>query len=320
MRVNRRFLFSGVFLVAVGGVLVAVDLGAIDPANLEQVLLLWPVAVLAIGVGIVSRRTQLGLPAGMVAAAAPGLLLGGALAVGPRLAANCGGRGDVASLPIQQGTFDGPADVSISSGCGSLTISTASGNGWQLQAANSSGKVPTVHGSSRSLSIDQVGEDEYNFLTGGRETWDVSLPAGDIDSLSIEVATSRSRVALPGARVGRLALSANASEMTVDASGASVASLSATVNLGQLSLTLPANSDLVGSLRVGGGRLEVCTSPGVGLRITDTGFPRQLEIAGVDHGASEWQSPDYASATHHADLTVHTTVGEVQINPIGGCR
>ncbi|MFL5755940.1 MAG: hypothetical protein ACJ77N_06525 [Chloroflexota bacterium] len=100
MRVNRRFLFSGVFLVAVGGVLVAVDLGAIDPANLEQVLLLWPVAVLAIGVGIVSRRTQLGLPAGMVAAAAPGLLLGGALAVGPRLAADCGGRGDVASLPL----------------------------------------------------------------------------------------------------------------------------------------------------------------------------------------------------------------------------
>src|SRR3954454_22821496 len=158
MRVNRRFLFSGVFLVAVGGVLVAVDLGVIDAANLEQVLLLWPVAVLAIGVGIVSRRTQLGLPAGMVAAAAPGLL-GGALAVGPRLAADCGVRGDVASLPVQQGTFDGAADVSISSGCGSLTVSTEPGNGWQLQAANSSGKVPTVRASARSLSINPIGED-----------------------------------------------------------------------------------------------------------------------------------------------------------------
>ena len=77
MRVNRRFLYWGVFLVALGGVLVVVDLGAIAPAVIVDVLRLWPLALVAIGLGLVLRRTRFSVPGGMLAAAAPGLLLGG---------------------------------------------------------------------------------------------------------------------------------------------------------------------------------------------------------------------------------------------------
>jgi hypothetical protein len=106
----------------------------------------------------------------------------------------------------------------------------------------------------------------------------------------------------------------------VDASAASVADLSGVVNVGSLSIDLPAESDLVGSLRVGGGELRVCTSPGVGLHVTTRGRPSQVTVEGLEQTASEWQNPDYSSAAHRADLRVTVNFGTVEINPIGGCK
>ena len=45
IRVNRRFLYWGVVLSAIGGVLVAADLGAVDTPTLTDALRLWPLAV-----------------------------------------------------------------------------------------------------------------------------------------------------------------------------------------------------------------------------------------------------------------------------------
>lgn len=84
MRPNRTLLYTGVFLVAIGAAVVAADL--LSTAALIDVLRLWPVAVIAIGLGIALRRTQFSLAGGVLAAAVPGLILGGAMAVGPRLA------------------------------------------------------------------------------------------------------------------------------------------------------------------------------------------------------------------------------------------
>src|SRR5690242_2718690 len=51
MAINRRFLYAGLFLVALGGVLVAVDLTAVSTDALTNALRLWPLAWIAIGVG-----------------------------------------------------------------------------------------------------------------------------------------------------------------------------------------------------------------------------------------------------------------------------
>ena len=73
MRVNRRFLNWGVFLVAIGGVLVVADLAAVDSATIADALALWPLAIIAIGVGLILRRTRFNVAGGMLAAAIPGL-------------------------------------------------------------------------------------------------------------------------------------------------------------------------------------------------------------------------------------------------------
>jgi hypothetical protein len=320
MRVDRRFLYGGVFLLAIGAVLVAADLMLVDTAFLTNVLRLWPIAVIALGVGLVIRRTRYGVAGGLLAAALPGLVLGGTLAAAPRFAGDCGARGEPATVATERGTFDGPANVSVSSGCGSLAVSTAPGNGWQLDAANSAGRVPSVRSSSRSLSVGSIGNEGWGVLDGGRQNWHLTLPASDIDALSLVVNAGESAVGLPGARIGRLSLTGNASRIAVDASAASVANLSSAVRFGSLAINLPAQSDLVGSLSVGAGRLQVCAPEGLGLRVTSRGSPRHIQVGDVRQSGTEWKSPDYASAPHRADLRVSVNFGTVQINPIGGCR
>jgi hypothetical protein len=90
MRLNRTLLYTGVFLLAIGGALAAADLGRPSTAALTDVLRLWPLAVIAIGLGIALRRTQASLASGLLAAAVPGLILGAAMATAPRLATERG--------------------------------------------------------------------------------------------------------------------------------------------------------------------------------------------------------------------------------------
>jgi hypothetical protein len=320
MRVNRGFLYWGVFLLALGGVLVAGELGALDSARVIDALRLWPLAVVALGLGLVLRRTQLSLSSGMLAAAVPGLVLGGAFAVGPRFVGNCGGPGEAAPSAPQQGTFDGPASVSVATGCGALTVSTAPGSGWRLDAGNTAGHVPSIRTSPQSVSIESTGDEGWGVLGAGRNTWSLTLPTSPIERLNLVVNAGLSHVALPAAQIARLSVTANASMVAIDASSAAVTNLLGTVNLGSLSIHLPANSDLTGSLRVRGGELQVCTPSGLGLHVTSTGQPRQVKVDGLQQAAPDWQSPDYESAAHHADLEVNVNFGAVEINPIGGCR
>jgi hypothetical protein len=90
MRVNRTLLYTGVFVAAIGGALLVADFSAISTPSLIDVLRLWPLALIAIGLGIALRRTQLSLASGVLAAAIPGLILGSAIAVGPRIAVERG--------------------------------------------------------------------------------------------------------------------------------------------------------------------------------------------------------------------------------------
>jgi hypothetical protein len=89
MRVNRGPLYTGVFLLAIGGVIVAAELGAVDLGRLTDALRLWPLALIAIGAAIALRRTDVALPTGMLAAAIPGLIVGGAIAVAPTVTVDC---------------------------------------------------------------------------------------------------------------------------------------------------------------------------------------------------------------------------------------
>jgi hypothetical protein len=147
------------------------------------------------------------------------------------------------------------------------------------------------------------------------------LPAGDIDDLALVVDAGEGRVDLSGARIGRLDLTANAADVAVDLSGAVASRLAAVVNAGSLSVNLPADGDLAAALQVNAGQLRICTPPGLGLRVETSGaVAGRVTVNGQSTAGSVWQSPDYASATHRADLELTVNFGAIEIDPIGGCK
>jgi hypothetical protein len=90
MRLNRTLLYAGVFLTALGVTLLAVDASSPTTNQLIEALGLWPLVPVAAGLALVLRRTSFSLSTGLLAAAVPGLVLGGLLALSPRLAVEHG--------------------------------------------------------------------------------------------------------------------------------------------------------------------------------------------------------------------------------------
>jgi hypothetical protein len=320
MRVNRRLLYPGAFLVAIGGVLVATDIRNGDTGVIADALRLWPLAIVAIGLGIALRRTRFSLPAGVLAAAVPGLVLGGTFAVAPRIAVNCGSGDTPSNIATHQGTFDGPARVSVASGCGDLVVTTAPGSGWQFDAGDTGGRTPIIDVSARALSIEAGRFQGWHAFDVGRDIWRLTLPTSAIEDLSLTVDAGEGRIGLPGAAIGRLELTTNAGHTSVDLSEASVSNLSGTVNAGVLSFQLSASADVVGTMEVNAGALQVCAPSGLGLRIHHVGVLSGISVSGLQQTGTDWQSPDYASAAHHADLDIRVNLGGVEIDPIGGCK
>lgn len=319
MRVNRRFLYWGVFLVAIGGVLVVADLGRVDSATIADAMRLWPLVFVAIGLGIVLRRTSFSLPGGLLAAAVPGLLLGGGFALAPRIAVDCGAVGAASSVATHQGAFSGPARITVATGCGNLVVDTAPGSNWELDAGSTGDRTAVVTASARSLSIDAGGASGWHGFRSSSDAWRLTLPTSEIEEISFDVSAGEGRIRLPGARIGHLDLTTNAAQTTVDLSDASVTDISGTVNAGMLSIRLPA-TDVVGSMEVNAGGLELCVPSGLGLRVHHTGALSGVSVNGLDQEGTDWQSADYATALHRADLNVTVNLGAVEINPIGGCK
>ena len=319
MAINRRFLYVGLFLVALGGVLVAVDLAAIDSPTLGNALRLWPLAVIAIGAGIVFRRSRYALVAGVLAAMMPGLVVGGGLAVAPRYSVDCAERGELVQTASRSGTFSAPAVVSVTTSCGSIRVNTVPGNEWQLTAASDGGRTPAVSGAADRLSVTSTSHEGWDWLGEGRDTWDLALPTSQIEQLTVAVNAGSANLALPDARIGTLSAKANGAEIVIDASRASLTELNGAVNFGLLSIHLPAG-DLSGAMRIDAGQLELCTPPGLGLHVDLAGSAREVRVDGLKYEGRVWESDGYALASSHADLSVKVNFGAIEINPIGGCK
>lgn len=320
MRVNRTFLYAGVFLLALGGVVVIADLIDADTSLIADALRLWPLALIAIGVALVLRRSPAALPAGLIAAALPGLVLGGSIAAAPRFGHECSGEGEIPTVASERGTFSQAARVSIRSVCGTLTIDTLDGGAWSVEAGSVSGRGPTIRSTPGSLSVDAGVDHDWRWFGDELSRLDVALPTSRLENLTAELSFGDGIIDLSGADVGRLDIAANAGRVELDATSASIGDLAAELNLGSMSIRLPSGSDLTGTLSVNGGELTLCSPADVGLRVVTTGSAGEVTVEGRRLDGAVWTSPNQASATRIADLTVDVNLGALRINPIGGCR
>ncbi len=319
MQVNRRLLYWGVFLVAAGGVVLVAAGDAASRDAVAQALRLWPVAVIALGIGLLLRRTRFATAGGMLAAVMPGLLLGGMVVAVPQMVPACG---DVrpATFDTRQGTFGGAASVDLRLACGDLTVTTAPGSGWQLQAANAAGPAAVVDVSANRLSVASSNRQHaFGFVQGG-DAWRLSLPVATTLDLAAEVDAGRGRFDLAGAQLGDVRLAVNAGDARVDISQARLAHLSMTVNASAASVRLPAAQDLTADFTVNAGALRICAPSELGLRIHRDGVLSATSFAGLVQTGDTWESQGYSIANHHADVTISANVGSVDVNPVGGCQ
>ncbi len=319
MNVNRRLLYGGVFLVAAGAVMLAAQGDAVDGDVVAQALRLWPVLVIALGIGLLLRRTRFGLAGGMLAAAVPGLLLGGAVVAAPQIGPECREM-QPASFATRQGTFDGPASVDLTLACGDLSVTTAPGAGWHLEAGNAKGPAPEVDISADRLRVASSSLDRVFGPFRSSDVWRLWLPVANTLDLAAEVSAGHGRFDLAGARIGTMRLVVNAGEARVDLSKATVAHLSMTVRAASVALDLPVGQDLGADFSVDAGSLRICAASELGLRIRHEGVLGSTNYTGLVRSGEVWESPGYSMANHHADVTITANVGSVDVNPMGGCQ
>jgi hypothetical protein len=90
MHVDRRLLNWGLFFILLGAIPIAVQQGLIPESAVARAWTLWPLLLVAAGIGLLLRRTRLEFVGGLISAATLGVIGGGLLASGGIPFASCG--------------------------------------------------------------------------------------------------------------------------------------------------------------------------------------------------------------------------------------
>jgi hypothetical protein len=324
MHIDRRFLNWGVFFILLGAVPLTVQANLIDRHFAGRAWQLWPLLIVAAGIGLVLRRTRLDFLGGLIAAAAFGLMLGGLIATGMDFSSfgrSCGGNANRV-FQTQQGSFDGRATVSVEFGCGDLAIDTAPGDGWTLSGSSSDGSGPRIDSGPDRLRLRGNDSGGGFFGFGKRQDWNLVLPQNPSLDADLTLNAAAGTLTLGGAHLGRVHVQGNASSVTMNLSTAVVQHLDLQFNAGSARVNLPALS-LTGQFQVNAGSIAFCVPEGVGLRIAsgeNITASNNFSAAGLTQSGGYWQSGNYSSADNRIDLTANANAGGFTLNPKDGCR
>lgn len=326
MTIRRGTLYVGVFLLAAGAVTLANVAGLVDPEVVAGTVgALWPLAIIAIGIALVLRRSPAALVAGVAAAALPGMALGASLVAAPSLPAPslsvpCT---DAASptgpAQVRDGTFTGDAAVRLQLDCGRLTVTTTDGPAWRAESRDGRNRVTEVTADDSRLEVGSAAINRGPWRGSGRVDIDVTLPTTNGLDLSTVVNAGRGELSLDRARLTGLDLEVNAGELRADLAGATLERLDLGVNAGEAVVILPAAS-FTGDIEANAGSVRLCTTEGLGLRVTSSARLGSIELVGLSRRDGAWETPDYATAPFKADLAIDASLGSVTINPQGGCQ
>ena len=322
MTVRRGSFYVGVFLVAVGAVAVLDAVGVLDPAAVADALVvLWPLAVIAIGAGLVLRRSPAALPAGVLAALIPGLALGSTVVAGPQIPGACTDhRAPSAQAEAHDGAFGSGASVDLTLDCGRLDVTTQPGTAWRLDAREGGTVRRTDVQADATRLVADSGLNGRSGTNTGRVDWNVVLPTDPRVDLRAQLNAGQGSLALGQAHLGTVDLAVNAGDLGVDLTGATLDHLALSVNAGKATVTLPAAASFDGSLGTNAGALSVCAPDQLGLRVQSTTTLGSSTVNGLVKRGDAWETPNYNTAPFKADLSVQTTVGSVAVNPQGGCK
>jgi hypothetical protein len=245
-----------------------------------------------------------------------GTLGGAALASGtPWIGSitECAGPGGTMSEVDPEGTFTGPASVTLDLDCGEMDLTTEAGMAWRLHAAYR-GAEPRVEDGATSLSVRTPDDPGLH-----RQEWAVTVGSEALRELDMRLNAGSSSAVLDGADLTRVRAEMNAGDLLLDAAAASVGRLDASVNAGRLRITLgdgPTNGDL----SVNAGAIELCVPASAALRFEVTDqltFATNLKNRGLAQDGETWTR---AGSGAPIDLEVDGNAASFTLDPEGGCK
>jgi len=320
VKINRGLLFWGLALITAGATALSVQQGYIDRDTVAGAWRLWPVILIAIGLSIVLARTPYAVIGTLLAGLILGFAGGALISVGADVSIACGGSLPT-NLQTQNGTYSGDsANVTLDFNCGNLTVSTASGSGWQARTAVTGDRQIRLSSDSDSLTIRSP-EGGFSF-NEGKQRWEVDLGSDVKYSLDANVNAAEATYDLTGGSFSRLSVDPNAGSMHFVLNGTSVDDFNLSMNAGSAKFQTDADTAMDGSISMNAGSIDFCTAPGAALRIrvdANITFSHNLGDSGMSRSGDTWTSSSFAGAAHVIDIVLSGNAASFTLNPQGGC-
>jgi hypothetical protein len=233
MRVDRGYLFWGIFFVLLGAIPLADREGWIQVGGLGDVWRLWPLILIGIGAAILFSRTSVGLVVTVIAAIVLGSLAGSALTSVGGGVFDCVPTGPPTGLArtSANGTLGPDAAVEVRMDCGTLAVSTSPGTSWTLDAG-SAGGPPRIESSASDLTVRSADG------APGRQDWDLVLPTA-LGALRVDTNAASSDIHLGAEAMGSFGGTINAGDMEVATPAGGIATVRLEANAADLDLIAP---------------------------------------------------------------------------------
>ena len=328
MRIDRGLLNWGVFLIALGGVPLAVQQGWVDSSVVGDLWRLWPLILVGIGLGLILRWTPIAWLGGAMVAGTFGLILGALLANGiSGLSSACVGVGETGAQTSRSGPASATTfDLDIELSCGELHVARADGPTWSVDATHSTDTPPTVIGSATALEVRQdfSGDAFLVFSQETRNDWRVSVPAAAGLSVGMTLNAGDGVVDLGAGPIDVFAGTFNASDIDTDLSGATTPGttrIDVTYNASSGRLSLPAGS-VSGEITLNASSLQLCLPVAAEARLDyrSTLGSDDLGSVGFTEADGVWTTAGSAGATALIELEIKNTVSSLDVERAEVCE
>lgn len=325
MRVDRRLLGWGLFFIILGAIPLATRAGYLDPELVGRWPVLWPVLLIAWGLGLLLRGTPIDWVGGAIAALVFGIMGGGLLASGfggVPVTTGCGQQARGPAFETQTGPFAGPGRLNVELNCGTLGVQAVDGTAWSVSGFESQGRAPRVRTDGSTVTIDS-GERSSLFDNVGRTDWTVSVPRGPEVGLGVTINAGEGTLNLAGAMLGAVNMTVNAGSARIDlGSTGRLGDVNGTLNAGSAVLLLPGGARSA-NLSLNAGSLTVCLPAATPVRVAWSGAlgSNDLDAAGLAKiDDNTWQSQGLSTGQAFLDMHVSANAGSFSLDADGTCN
>lgn len=296
---SRGVLFP-VLLIAAGALLLAMNFGFVRSDIWVDLVTLWPVLLIGLGLSVILGGSRLGAFA--AAAVTLALLAGGTMWLQRQT-------GAVSRAPV---AIDAPvaglrdAAIVLAPGAAEVTLrALPSGDRRLIQGTASSGRgrppEPSfkVNGTTGRFELTEPSPTMVGFGDIRGRIWDLAVARGVPLAVTVN------------GGVGRY---------TLDLAEVTLTSLDLDIGVGNAEAMLPANGRFAVKVNGGVGSVTLHLPPGLAARVEADSGIGAVHVTGIDKvGDGAWKSPDFDAATDRADITLDVGVGAVTVwKAVGG--